>query len=397
MTPRDPLVADDDLDDDPPPDRRLTGSEQKLQRWVDLLASLLTRHRPATFDELARDVPGYDIAHGDYESVKRTFERDKDELRRFGVPIDTIRDGEDEPVGYHLARKSFYLPYLNVSGRERAANTRPASTEGYRSLETLAFEPDELDAIVDAAARVRALGDPVLATEAEAAISKLALDLPLGAVLDAASPEQAAVPLSRSQREFLVQPRRQADPLVFERLSDALARHKLVTFDYYTIERAEQSHRTVEPYGLFFVSAHWYLAARDIDRNALRNFRLSRISNVKVNKTKSQSADYDVPSKFSLADHARSREPWEIGEGDATTALVDFVAMTGTTRAALELGRAVSDSSTRREFDVRRIDAFARWLLSFGGDAVPLAPPELCAEYDRLASATLALYSTHNA
>ena len=34
MTPRDPLVADDDLDDDPPPDRRLTGSEQKLQRWV---------------------------------------------------------------------------------------------------------------------------------------------------------------------------------------------------------------------------------------------------------------------------------------------------------------------------------------------------------------------------
>ena len=55
--------------------------------------------------------------------------------------------------------------------------------DGYRSLETLAFEPDELDAIIEAAARVRALGDPVLAGEAEAAIRKLALDLPLGAMV----------------------------------------------------------------------------------------------------------------------------------------------------------------------------------------------------------------------
>jgi predicted DNA-binding transcriptional regulator YafY len=34
---------------------------------------------------------------------------------------------------------------------------------GYRSLPTLFFEPDELAAVTDAAARVRHLGDPLLA------------------------------------------------------------------------------------------------------------------------------------------------------------------------------------------------------------------------------------------
>jgi hypothetical protein len=115
------LLSDDDLDD-PPPDRPLTTSEQKLQRWVDLLAALLIRQRHATFEELAKDVPGYDLAHGKRDSVLRTFERDKDELRRFGVPIDTVEDSDGEPVGYRLERKAFYLPYLMVSGHERASH-----------------------------------------------------------------------------------------------------------------------------------------------------------------------------------------------------------------------------------------------------------------------------------
>jgi proteasome accessory factor B len=407
----DPLEDEDG--EDPPPDRRLTTSEQKLQRWVDLLAALLIRQRHATFEELAKDVPGYDLAHAQKESVLRTFERDKDELRRFGVPIQTVEDSDGEPVGYRLERKAFYLPYLMVAGHERAATAR-VPHDGYRSHETLAFEPDELDAIIEAAARVRALGDPVLAGEAEAAIRKLALDLPLGAVLDAAVDravvgaahdlrdmrlekrprEPAAAMFSRLGRPRIIPPRRQADPMVFDRLSDALARRKVVAFDYYSMERDERTRRTVEPYGLFFVSSHWYLAGRDVDRGELRNYRLSRISQVVVNSKKSQSPDYEVPADFSLRDHARSREPWEIGEGEAATAIVEFTATTGATRAALELGRAVDGSETRREFDVRRSDAFARWLLSFGGDARPVAPAELCDDYDRVAAATLARYAT---
>jgi predicted DNA-binding transcriptional regulator YafY len=383
----DSLLEDDDIDD-PPPDRDLTKSEQKLQRWVDLLAALLTRHRHAPFEELAKDVPGYDLANGKHDSVLRTFERDKDELRRFGVPIETVKDSDGETLGYRIDRKAFYLPYLVVSGRERDAQSpRKVSHDGYRSLQTLAFEPDELDAIIAAATRVRALGDPILAAEADAGIRKLALDLPLGAVLDDAlgAPDLA--------QPLLLEPKARPDAAAFEWLSDALARRKRVTFDYYSMERDEQSRRAVEPYGLFFVSSHWYLAARDVDRGALRNFRLSRVSGIEVNSKKSQTADYDVPADFSLREHARSREPWEIGGGDATNAVVEFVAMTGATMAALHLGRAVEGGDNRREFEVRRLDAFARWLLSFGGDARPIQPPELCAEYARVAASALERYA----
>lgn len=34
-------------------------SALKLQRWTDLLASLLRGHYAATFEELAKDVPAY--------------------------------------------------------------------------------------------------------------------------------------------------------------------------------------------------------------------------------------------------------------------------------------------------------------------------------------------------
>jgi predicted DNA-binding transcriptional regulator YafY len=405
MTQRDPL-EDDDLGD-LAPERRLTTSEQKLQRWVDLLAALLIRHRHAPFDELAKDVPAYDLANGQRESVLRTFERDKDELRRFGVPIDTVKDADGNTLGYRLERKAFYLPYLMLAGQERAAHApRKVDHEGYRSLETLAFEPDELDAIIEAAARVRALGDPILAGEAEAAIRKLALDLPLGAVLDdavagaavverlLASPAPAAF-VRRMQRiePTIVPPRRIPDPTVFDRLSDALGRRKVVTFDYYSMERGERSRRAVEPYGLFFVSAHWYLAGRDVGQDALRNFRLSRVSRVEVNTKKSQTHDYELPSDFSLREHAKAREPWEIGDGDATPAIVEFIATTGATRAALALGRPVEGSSSRRQFDVRRLDSFARWVLSFGGDARPIDPPELRSECERIAAETLARYA----
>lgn len=146
VLPPDPLLEDEDADD-PQPDRRLSKSEQKLQRWVDLLAALLTRQRYATFEDLAKDVPGYDVANDQHDSVMRTFERDKDELRRFGVPIETVKDSEGETLGYRIERKAFYLPYLMVSGHERAAHApRKVAHDGYRSLQTLAFEPDELDA-----------------------------------------------------------------------------------------------------------------------------------------------------------------------------------------------------------------------------------------------------------
>lgn len=62
----------------------------KLQRWTDLLAALLRRRYPATFEELAPDIPAYSDSAKKHDALMRMFERDKDELRSFGIAIDTV-------------------------------------------------------------------------------------------------------------------------------------------------------------------------------------------------------------------------------------------------------------------------------------------------------------------
>jgi len=75
-------------------------STSKLQRWTDLLASLLRRHYAATFEQLAKDVPA-DSTESQADSARmRMFERDKDELRALGIAIETVPFDEGESTGY---------------------------------------------------------------------------------------------------------------------------------------------------------------------------------------------------------------------------------------------------------------------------------------------------------
>ncbi|MBK8246972.1 MAG: hypothetical protein IPK85_06180 [Gemmatimonadetes bacterium] len=104
--------------------------DRKVQRWIDLVAGLLARGTPATFEDLARVVPQYDEAWQAAQrerdparrrtrlaSLKRTFERDKDELRHLGVVLQTLPDpeGGQDASTYRLRATDFYLPYLCVA------------------------------------------------------------------------------------------------------------------------------------------------------------------------------------------------------------------------------------------------------------------------------------------
>ena len=377
----------------------------KLQRWIDLLAALLGHRMPITFVELAKDVPAYledgSVASGNPSpSLKRMFERDKAELLALGVPILSHGEEGSSESAYQLRTKDFYLPYLAVVAERGIQLPTKVDRYGYRSLETLAFDPDELEAIVDGARRVAQVGDSLLAEEARNAVRKLAFDLPLGAT---DVPTEAV----------MVPPRKRADPSTLATLGDALFRRKRVSFTYQSMGADTSAARTAEPFGLFFVSGHWYLAARDVEKDALRNYRVSRIAELEVNRGKPGTPDYEIPADFSLRDHARSRQAWELGDGDAFEAVVEFRGTSGAVLAAAALGRADDSSgegspsvvpSERSEsrkphavslhrFDVRRPDSFARWLLSFAGDAMPVAPPALVDEYRALLVQTRAVYA----
>jgi proteasome accessory factor B len=351
----------------------------KVQRWVDLLAALLRRRFPASFEELRREVPAY--LSGEPESVRRKFERDKDELRAFGVPIRTITNEVGETTGYQLAARDFYLPYLSVLQDGQPTTPATVDRDGYRALTRLTFEAEELAALVEAARRIHQLGDLVLSEHVRSAMRKLAGDLPIDAAVREPEVHFAAPTALRP------------DPAAFERLSDALARRKCASFDYLSMGSGETTRRTVEPYGLFFLSQHWYLAAGTPGETTVKNYRLNRMGNVTVNTARPNSSDYAIPAGFRLREHARSRQAWELGDSDALEVVVDFHADVGAAVAASRLGEPVAGSATERRFLVRRLDAFVRWLLPLGPAVTPVSPAPLLEEYRRQRDATLALYA----
>ena len=73
---------------------------RKVERLVNLIALLLDTRRPLTLDQVAELVPGYDASG---ESLRRMFERDKEELRGLGVPVE--RAPIDAPDRGHAPRR----------------------------------------------------------------------------------------------------------------------------------------------------------------------------------------------------------------------------------------------------------------------------------------------------
>lgn len=359
----------------------------KVRRWVELISALLGAQRSLTFLEIAGKVPAYMVngeaprSREEAAAPKRAFERDKDELRDLGVPIESVSEPGEEGFLYSLQVADFYQPYVNIVSERGVQRADKVTRRGYQSVESLNFDPDELQIIAAAAARTVQIGDASLAEMARNAMRKFAYDQPIGAIE------------GRSD-DVHVPPRTVADARLLSRLGSALFKRKRISGHYHSMGSATPTERTVEPYGLFYVSGHWYLCARDVDKAELRNFRVSRMSGVRMNTSAPNTRDYEIPGEFSLREHAKSRQAWEIGDVDSIDAMVDFRGHSGATMAARAIGEPVDGSDVHRRFTVRRSDNFARWVMSFAGEIVPVTPDTLVQEYQRLVHDTFALYAT---
>ena len=95
-------------------------SSQKLERLLNLTAALLDTRRPLSAEEIGRMIPGYP---GDPASFRRTFERDKDDLREMGIPVEVVMpQGTDNTrAGYRISPERYYLPDPGLDPDELAA------------------------------------------------------------------------------------------------------------------------------------------------------------------------------------------------------------------------------------------------------------------------------------
>src|SRR3954453_17037250 len=201
----------------------MPSSSEKLERLLNLTAALLETPKPLTASEVAARVYGYPE---DKTAFRRTFERDKEDLREMGVPLVISEiSGTDPPEsGYRIPKDQYYLRDPGLEPDELAALHLAASAGG-------------LDGIDGASGR----WEPGARPEG----------------LEPGTTGPAVTPLPVDKRLVV--------------LWDAVAQRKPVTFTYRDVER------TVDPYRLDFQRDHWYLSGYDHVRNEERNFRVDRI------------------------------------------------------------------------------------------------------------------------
>jgi proteasome accessory factor B len=367
----------------------MSASISKTQRWLDLISHLVGRQYPLTVEEIMQAVPAYvpDWQSGDETrrgSVRRKFERDKDELRAFGVPLETLEarsPSSGETVeGYRIARGDFYLPYLRILSRARDL---PAAHRGAdaRAVRTLYLRPDEVRLAEEALDLAARSPDFPYAEAARSARQKLAFDL--------GDTPSAPIFFAERARAGEVAAR-------VRRLADALRARKRVGFRYHGIRRGAPTRREVAPYGVFFRSGEWYLVGHDALRDDLRVFNVARMEEPRANPARPQSPDYRIPEGFRVADFVR-RHPWELGgEGEeALEARVLFRFPRSLWAEANELGERVeerSGGSAVRRFRVTQPEPFLRWVLGMMGEAEIVEPAELAAGAREMAARVTALH-----
>lgn len=205
-------------------------SRRKTERLLSLVVCLLSARRYLTAAQIRDAVPGYPAS---FDAFKRMFERDKDELRELGIPLETGMNPGDEESGYRISRQAYELPDIRL-------------------------EPDEA-AILGLAARVWRRAE--LAGAAEGALLKLR-----AAGIDAEDVSQPGI-----------EPRLQTGEPAFRRLYEAVRDRRPVSFSHQAAGRAVSQLRHLEPWGVVNRRGHWYVVGLDTDRGEERVFRLDRI------------------------------------------------------------------------------------------------------------------------
>lgn len=364
----------------------------KLQRWLDVVSFLASRRFPVSTEDLWLNVPAYAAgvrgSEKEKRSVRRMFERDKDELRALGIPVETVRYsinyGLEEEAGYRLARKDFHLPYLKLLREADGETPEAAGVTPDDVGSVFEISEDEAGAALDGLRELASVPSFPLASAARSAFRKLAFDL-----------EPSA--FAESPVVYAGDPEAVATGAVLQLLSSAVQRRKTVTFVYRAITRDSEEEREVHPYGLLFQHGRWYLVAHDVARDDVRMFRASRMRDTVANKKAPATHDYQIPADFALDDYA-GRKAWELGEEDegSVEATVRFAFPRSLWADRNGHGTLIEEDehgAQRRRFTVHRRDPFLRWVLSLAGDARVEEPDELRAEFRALAARVAELHS----
>jgi len=219
------------------------------ERLFSLVLALLSTESGLTKSEILANVQGYRQRFspgGDNASLERQFERDKDDVRELGIPLETIETpgaaGNNQTLRYRIPKGEYDLP------------------------DDVRFTPDE-SALLSLAAMAWREG----ALSADSRRGLLKVRSAGSEDDDGDSAGAGAIGVDAYA------PRLRARDVAFEPLRSALDRAAAVRFDYITPGQHDARRRQVAPLALVQHGGRWMLTAHEFATDSEKNYLLSRI------------------------------------------------------------------------------------------------------------------------
>jgi proteasome accessory factor B len=302
------------------------------ERLFSLVLALLATEAGLTKNEILSTVQGYRqrfTASGDNSNLERQFERDKDDIRELGVPLETIESpgqaGNNQNLRYRIPRGDYELPA------------------------DISFSPEETT-LLNLAGMVWREGS--LSGESRRAILKLRS---LGVATDEPMLGYA--------------PRLRVRDAAFDPLNTALEKNVVVRFGYLKPGESEARTRTVAPIALIQHQGRWLLHAEDQNAGGTRNFLLRRIV-TPITTTNTKHAPFDPAATQTAL--AELDEIW-----DERTASIEVELDSD---AATRLGKRKGTTRPKPgtlTLHYSDLDLFADELAGYGPEVFVQSPPEL--------------------
>ena len=300
------------------------------ERLTNLVVALMATEIGLTKQQILDNVSGYRQraeAGAKPDSLEKMFERDKDELRALGIPIETIGDPTD-PQDLREAR--YRIP--------QAEYDLPGDIE---------FSPAEL-AVLRLAGSVWSAES--VSGDAQAGVRKI-----------------RALGIDGDEPIIGFAPRITARDAAFPKLQEGIERSRIVVFEYLKPGEGAATLRRVRPLALVEYEARWHLFGIDVDADAERTFLLSRI----VSDVKVTGQTFHQSLREGAADRALA------GLVEVAASQSALLEVTPGTEAALRLGRRSSPAAQGIRVPYVDRHVFADELAGYGPEVRVVEPADL--------------------
>ena len=303
-------------------------ARDKPERLLNLTFMLLSTSRFLPKERIRQAIGPYRDAPSE-DAFERMFERDKEELRKLGIDIETgsFESFFGDDPGYRIRRDTAELPEIELTPQEAAA--------------------------VGVAANV--WQHPGLAGDSSRAVVKLKA---AGLTID---PSVLAVE----------EPRLQAEEPAFDAMLEAATTRRPVAFAYQR-EGYDVADRHLQPWGVLSWRDRWYVGGFDSDRGEPRLFRISRVrGDVKFT---GEPGSYDLPADANLRDVAAALFP---PTPDRTAVLRVAAGRAHGLRAVAIATTPVSDGRDEIEVPFAVASDLASEVASYGDAVIVVSPVDV--------------------